>query len=338
MSLLTITELIDAIDISRATLYRLIEEGLPYHTAGTKKKLFDQQEVTEFIAKRKDDVGRALVVGEEYTNNEIVEMFKVSIMGGMRKSNSKNALVLISYHAGTERLFDDYWKDNVLYYTGMGQFEDQDINYGQNRTLAESDKNGVTVYLFEMFSSQKYQYRGIVRLADKPFQEEGIDAHGRSVKRWKFPLKLVNEKDYLQDDFLEQEEERQMREVDIMPRPELIATATMINQPVNERIVTAKRIQRNPIVLHYVKMRAKGYCELCGERAPFEYKGEPYLEFDHIIPVSQGGKDSIENVAALCPNCHVKKHKLASDDIVETIMENIRKNEEKLRGELSGDC
>ena len=28
----------------------------------------------------------------------------------------------------------------------------------------------------------------------------------------------------------------------------------------------------------------------------------------HIIPVSEGGKDDIDNVAVLCPNCHVLAH------------------------------
>lgn len=338
MSLLTITELLKEANISRATLYRLIEEGLPYHTAGTKKKLFELQEVNEFLAKRKDDVGRALVVGEEYTNNEIVEILKVGVLGAMRKSNSKNALVLISYHAGMERIYEDYWKDNILYYTGVGQIGNQDITAGQNRTLAESDTNGITVYLFEMFSSQKYQYRGIVRLAGTPFQEIEPDANGEKRLVWKFPLKLVNEKDYLQDDFMEIEEEKQMKEFDVMPRPEIVATAEMISQPVNERIVTTRRVQRNPIVIKYVKMRANGYCELCGKKAPFEYNGEPYLQYDHLIPVSAGGKESIDNIVALCPNCNAMKAKIVDEKIIGTITENVQRNEERLRKELEGDC
>ena len=36
--------------------------------------------------------------------------------------------------------------------------------------------------------------------------------------------------------------------------------------------------------------------------------GEPYLETHHIVWLSEGGEDSIENTVALCPNCHRKMH------------------------------
>lgn len=66
----------------------------------------------------------------------------------------------------------------------------------------------------------------------------------------------------------------------------------MENQPVNERIFTTRLMQHNPIVRKYVKMRENGYCELCGKKVPFEYKG--YFEFYHLILVSKVGKEYID--------------------------------------------
>jgi len=68
---------------------------------------------------------------------------------------------------------------------------------------------------------------------------------------------------------------------------------------------------RSPFVSAYAKQRANGICQLCNTPAPFvSRKGEPYLETHHIIWLSNGGDDTIENTAALCPNCHRKMHKL----------------------------
>ncbi|HFQ4922432.1 TPA: HNH endonuclease [Vibrio vulnificus] len=68
--------------------------------------------------------------------------------------------------------------------------------------------------------------------------------------------------------------------------------------------------RRDPDVVAEVLYRAEGFCEKCKEKAPFikRSNGEPYLEVHHIIPLSQGGLDSLENVISLCPNCHRKIH------------------------------
>ena len=59
------------------------------------------------------------------------------------------------------------------------------------------------------------------------------------------------------------------------------------------------------------KRKAKGICKLCNKPAPFKDKtGRPYLETHHIVWLSQGGDDTIENTVALCPNCHRKMHTL----------------------------
>lgn len=66
---------------------------------------------------------------------------------------------------------------------------------------------------------------------------------------------------------------------------------------------------RSEKVKQYVKARANGECEGCGEPAPFVSKtGDPYLHAHHIHEVSMGGADTPDTVIALCPNCHYRVH------------------------------
>lgn len=69
--------------------------------------------------------------------------------------------------------------------------------------------------------------------------------------------------------------------------------------------------QRSDKVRDIVKERAKGICQLCSKPAPFFGKnGEPFLECHHVVWLSRGGADEINNAVALCPNCHRKMHNL----------------------------
>ena len=80
-------------------------------------------------------------------------------------------------------------------------------------------------------------------------------------------------------------------------------------QTVKTRTSTSKVYIRNPYIAEDAKRRAKGICRLCGLLAPFADKnGNPYLETHHIIWLSKGGADSVDNTTALCPNCHKKMH------------------------------
>jgi len=55
--------------------------------------------------------------------------------------------------------------------------------------------------------------------------------------------------------------------------------------------------------------QAAGVCESCGSEAPFlREDGKPYLEAHHVRPLSDKGPDTIDNVAACCPNCHRALH------------------------------
>ena len=68
--------------------------------------------------------------------------------------------------------------------------------------------------------------------------------------------------------------------------------------------------KRNPDVVAEALIRANGICNGCFKNAPFLRKKDrsPYLEVHHVIPLSEGGEDTVKNVIALCPNCHREKH------------------------------
>jgi len=74
--------------------------------------------------------------------------------------------------------------------------------------------------------------------------------------------------------------------------------------------VTTRVFDRNPYVVAEVLLRARGICEECQRPAPFNKRADnaPYLEVHHVIPLAQGGRDSIDNAMGLCPNCHRKAH------------------------------
>ena len=70
-----------------------------------------------------------------------------------------------------------------------------------------------------------------------------------------------------------------------------------------------KFYNREPAIAAYAKKRANGFCQLCGQKAPFvDHNGKPYLECHHLHWLSEGGEDSPENCVALCPNCHRRMH------------------------------
>ncbi|WP_390410285.1 restriction endonuclease [Lacticaseibacillus jixiensis] len=139
-----------------------------------------------------------LIVGHGYTNAELSSAFLVSKQGGMRRSKRTNSLVLIAKHSDDPERnpYEDRWEnDGLFHYTGMGRSGDQSLEYMQNRTLNESNTNGVNVYLFESSRANEYVYRGEVTLAKTPYAIQEKDAGGNSRRVYKFPLavKLIGE-------------------------------------------------------------------------------------------------------------------------------------------------
>lgn len=85
--------------------------------------------------------------------------------------------------------------------------------------------------------------------------------------------------------------------------------------------VSAKRYVRDPSVVAYVLDRGEGKCEVCGSGAPFSRAdGSEYFEVHHIVPLADGGPDTVRNAVACCPNCHREMHSGANADDLQARM------------------
>lgn len=123
-------------------------------------------------------------------------------------------------------------------------------------------------------------------------------------KRLSNPIYKINEEEF-----------HQLQEEDLI-RAKKLSDLELQNE-VDKSAKSARKIDistsqyiRNPFVAELVKRQAKGICQDCKQPAPFISKqtNEPYLESHHIQSLSDGGLDIIDNVIALCPNCHRKRH------------------------------
>jgi 5-methylcytosine-specific restriction protein A len=249
--------------------------------------------------------------GDTIDNDTLKAIFQCSLQGGMRRSHKTNSLVLVSDH--TKSTYEDKWLGKIFHYTGMGLTGEQSLTFHQNKTLIESKENGVNLYLFEVFEEGHYVYIGEVELSDRPYLSRQPDIEKNLRDVYVFPLRLKGNKHppLLKKTLLETKEEIVRKKAHKLPLEELELQARYSRKASGKREVIQEVYERDPLVAEYAKRKAKGMCQLCEKPAPFNDRhGDPFLETHHIIPLAEGGPDTIENVAALCPNCHRKTHVL----------------------------
>ncbi len=266
-----------------------------------------------------------LKIGDEINNKQLSELFKCDNMRGMRRSHTTGTLVLVADH--TKDIYNDMWKGNIMHYTGMGKHGDQELK-DQNRTLYESDTNGVEVFLFEVFREKVYTYKGQVKLAGKPYQDKQKDEEGRVRKVWIFPIAPIES--------LEKDKKTNKDEKVYIPLFEREIRQQKSSGLVEPKLSTSKLYNRDEILRDNVKIIANGKCQLCGNDAPFiDPYGAPYLEEHHIVKVADGGSDTMDNVVALCPNCHRKMHSLNDENDRHILEKAAKHNEEEYQKRVS---
>ncbi|MEN8398425.1 HNH endonuclease [Acinetobacter towneri] len=250
-----------------------------------------------------------LMPGDILSNQDLGILFGCGNSGGMSRAKKTNSLIIISSHV--DSIYEDRWDGDVLLYTGMGLNGDQSLDFNQNKTLSQSQVNGVQVFLFEQFKVNEYTYLGPVELISEPYTEQqpGQNGHIRTV--YIFPLKLKNGERYIDEETIQTWQEKRQKQAKKLSLDELKDRVSKSNPISNEYKTVVKQYVRSAYVVEYAKRLAKGVCQLCDQPVPFhDKKGIPYLETHHIVWLARGGEDTISNTVALCPNCHKRMHLL----------------------------
>ncbi len=129
-----------------------------------------------------------MTIGDIFTRDQLMSIFKISGQSGMMKTNTLNALVLTT---SEESIYgDSNIEDGTIQYTGEGLEGDQTITKN-NKTLFYSKENNLPVYLFTKDKKRRYTFEGRVELYDKPYQTPENDINGNERLVWKFPLKVM---------------------------------------------------------------------------------------------------------------------------------------------------
>lgn len=264
-----------------------------------------------------------LKVGKNYTNNEIMSVFKVANSGGIRYSKTTKSIVIFSFNQIRnikDVPYQDTWQGNTIQYTGQGKSGDQTLSRN-NKLLADSIKNNVSVYLFEAFTRGENRYLGRVYLVHKPYQIKEVDSDNQERQVYKFPLRLLNTGTHVSNNELMEHEKKQstaLNGASTETLKKIAIEASRLNSELakeghmktaSSRKAETEVFIRNPAIASYVKQLANGVCALCNKPAPFKDKNnKPFLHAHHIEYLSDGGLDVLENCIAVCPNCHARIH------------------------------
>ena len=299
-------------------------------TVKSRKYYYDEQEINQWLEQNRKAISK-MQVGNIYNNKTIQETFKCSGQGGMRRGHLTNSLVLFSDQLKKEPIYEDKsyidkYGNQIMHYTGEGQKRNQDQELKkQNRTLYDSNELSTKVYLFETFKAGKHTFRGEVKLCASPYTEQ---QNGRMV--YIFPLSFNDNEYVISEKLYKEKEERQEKQAYKLGSEELYQRAKKAKK-VGQRKAYTTVYERNNYVAAHVKERAEGYCDLCGEPAPFKDKnGKPYLECHHVTWLANQGEDSIDNAVALDPTCHRKMHVLDLENDVKILQTKIKQYQAKM--------
>lgn len=199
---------------------------------------------------------RQLKPGTILDNNRLRDYFLCSPQGGMRRSHKINTLIIIS--SPINSIYEDRWIGDELHYTGMGQVGDQELK-NQNRTLADSHTNGVSVQLFEMFVDKEYIYQGPVTLVADPYQKIQPDANKQDRLVWIFPVKLSDSNTAISVETIERTSQKKQRKYKKKSIEQLMADARATAQSqVSYRNTKSKYFIRSDAIAQLAKCLANG--------------------------------------------------------------------------------
>lgn len=128
-------------------------------------------------------------IGKIYKQKDLIDAFGGSFLRprGITPINSKNIIVLISYHYGRNRYEDKLFENDIMYYSGEGTDKDQTLT-GRNKSIYEAKEKGKALLLFIVLKKGEYKYFGEVEVVGELQYKSIIGDNGETIKAIRFPL------------------------------------------------------------------------------------------------------------------------------------------------------
>jgi len=241
-----------------------------------------------------------LEIGSLYDRKELHEKYGGQNQGGISTPRTYPVIFLFSSPRGREYGYQDGWKEDGFYhYTGEGQRGHMDFVRG-NRAVRDHAKQGKVLLLFETTPDGRRRFVGPMEYVDHYFKE--IPDSTRALRRG--IIFRLAPADVELDAPGEPPSRTGLQFLSSRDRALLVSRS-----PIESRDTRFTYYQRSAYVKKYVLERANGFCEACGEPAPFARPdGTPYLEVHDTTRLSDSGLDDPRHVIACCPTCHRKVH------------------------------
>lgn len=191
----------------------------------------------------------SISVGDTFTREQLMNIFKISGQSGIMKTNALNCLVLVT-NDQNDVYNDGTIENGILTYTGEGLIGDQQLNKN-NKSIYQSKENNLPMYLFNKDKDRNYIFEGQVELCDVPYQVEEKDFNGDYRLVWKFPLKIIFKDNY---DYTNDERFLQLI-YEINEIEDQIETETSNNYelPIIEGILAIRKYQKSEVKLNRSK-------------------------------------------------------------------------------------
>jgi 5-methylcytosine-specific restriction protein A len=238
-------------------------------------------------------------IGRVYQRSDLLDEYGGQRYSGIVTPRLKPVILIFTGSAGLAYGYADEWDgDGVFHYFGEGQTGDMKFS-GGNAAIRDHAENEKELHLFERVESKRVRYLGEVicsgyewRTAKDSAGEERQAIVFQLVRAAAVPAQGPSEP----------------------PAGGTLAdlAAAADADPTEEsgpRDGLRKTYARSEALKRYVRARADGRCEGCGEHAPFvAMDGDRYLEAHHTNRRSDTGPGNRKTVIALCPNCHSRVH------------------------------
>jgi 5-methylcytosine-specific restriction protein A len=238
-------------------------------------------------------------LGRVYRRSDLHDEYGGQRQGGIATPREHPLVFIFSGSAGSAYGYEDEWdEDGTFRYFGEGQLGDMKFS-GGNAAIRNHAENEEEIHLFETLKRSGARYLGEMVCAGYEWRTAKDKA---GDDRQAIVFQLVRAAALPEFDDAAPPQDASLSELaaaaDADPSEESSA-----EEGLRRTYARSKALRR------YVRARAGGICEGCGEAAPFVAKsGTPYLEAHHTNRRSDSGPGDRGTVIALCPNCHSRVH------------------------------